>query len=186
MIDQLRTGVQKVMNNYEIEIQHGMGELGKSRSQKKRESTALQKMGEALAELSASTLGELGLSGDLSAAINDLRSIKKHEARRRQMQLIGRCMRELDEGEQERISAFLESLDKQRQSESGELHRIEEWRDALLDEERREAMLELVRAEYPDAEQKKLRHLAESAAAERKGGKGMKSYRELFRYLKSL
>lgn len=174
------------MNKENTEIMHGMGDLGKSRSQKKRESTAMQKMGEALAAIGPGPLAELGLSSDLASAINDLRAMKKHEARRRQMQLIGRYMRELDEDEQERIAAFLDSLDKQRQLESGDLHRLEDWREALMAEERREAALAEVAAACPAVELKKLRHLAEAAAAERRNGKGVKAFRELFRYLKSL
>lgn len=174
------------MNKKATEIMHGMGEPGKSRSQKKRESTALQKTGEALAGLSQPVLDEFGLSSDLDSAVRELRAMKKHEARRRQLQLIGRCMRELGEDEQERLAAFLNSLDKRRQVESGELHRLEEQREALVDEERREAMLAEIAAEYPTAELKKLRHLAETAAVERRGGKGVKAFRGLFRYLKSL
>ena len=174
------------MNKDDIEIMHGMGEQGKSRSQKKRESSALQDMGEALAALAPGVLAEFGLPDDLDAAIRDLRSIKKHEARRRQKQLIGRYVRELDVEEHERIAAFLAGLDKQRQVESGTLHKLEEQREALLDEERREAALAGIAAAHPAAELKKLRHLAEAAAAERKGGKGVKAYRELFRYLREL
>lgn len=174
------------MNRNETEIVHGMGELGKSRSQKKRESTALQKMGEALTALGPGALAELELQDDLESAVRDLRSMKKHEARRRQLQLIGRYMRELPEDEQERIAAFLEKLDKQRQAEPDELHRLEALRESLMDEGRREAALTEVVAAHPAAELKKLRHLAETAAVERKGGKGVKAFRELFRYLKGL
>lgn len=170
----------------ETEIMHGMGELGKSRSQKKRESTALQKLGEALAVLGVSQLAALGLSEDLARAIADLRSMKKHEARRRQMQLIGRHMRELDDAEQERIAAHLASLDKQRQSSAEDLHRLEDWREALLNGDTREAALAEIISVFPGAEGGRIRHLAEAAAAERKNGKGVKSFRELFRYLRSL
>ncbi|MDL2285558.1 DUF615 domain-containing protein [Desulfovibrio sp. OttesenSCG-928-F07] len=171
---------------YEVEIDHGMGELGKSRSQKKRESTALQQMGEELSALASATLAELELSPDLFKAIKDLRGIKKHEARRRQNQLIGRFMRELDEEEQERISAFLLSLNQQREAENNSFHALEDWRDALVNEDTREKTLAEVSAAYPAAEVKKMRHLAANAQAERDGGKTSKSYRELFKYLKQL
>lgn len=172
------------MNSPDTEIMHGMGELGQSRSQKKRESTALQKQGETLAALAPNLLAGLGLSEDLDAAIRELRAMKKHEARRRQAQLIGRRMRELGAEERERIAAFLQNLDKRRQKEAGEMHRLEEWRAALLSEERREAALTEIVAACPAAEAGRLRHLAEAAAAERSGGKGVKAFRELFRYLR--
>ncbi|MDR1243183.1 MAG: DUF615 domain-containing protein [Deltaproteobacteria bacterium] len=68
----------------------------KSRSQKKRESTALQKQSEILSGLSAAQLDEFMLPAELKAAIAHLRTLAKHEARRRQMQYLGRLMRELD------------------------------------------------------------------------------------------
>jgi ribosome-associated protein len=66
----------------------------KSRSRKKRESTALQLAGEKLAALAPTELAALDLPEDLAAAISDLRKMRTRESRRRQMQYIGRLMRE--------------------------------------------------------------------------------------------
>ncbi len=71
----------------------------KSRSQKKRESTALQKLGEELARLSPQLLRGLELPEDLRSALAELPRMKTHEARRRQMQYIGRQMREVEDPE---------------------------------------------------------------------------------------
>jgi ribosome-associated protein len=68
----------------------------KSRSQKKRESTALQRQSEILSGLSAAQLDEFMLPAELKTAIAHLRTLAKYEARRRQMQYLGRLMRELD------------------------------------------------------------------------------------------
>ena len=82
----------------ETEILYGTGELGKSRSQKKRESSALQEMGEKLAGLSPGKLEQYPLPPELRQAILTWKSSsKKNEAARRQMQYIGRLMREQDE-----------------------------------------------------------------------------------------
>lgn len=172
-------------HKHETEIMHGMGDLGKSRSQKKRESTALQAIGEQLTKLSDSSLEELELTPDLRNAIKELRSIKKHEARRRQNQLIGRHMRELDESTQERISVYLQNMDKQRQGATDDFHRVEELRDALLNPDTLEKTLNEISGANPGAEIKKIRHMAINAAAERLSGKN-KMYRELFRYLKNM
>ncbi len=67
----------------------------KSRSQKKRESTAKQDEAEALIGLSKSKLIEEGIHEDIIEAIEDYKKIASHEAKRRQMQYIGRLMREL-------------------------------------------------------------------------------------------
>ncbi len=66
----------------------------KSRSQKKRESTAKQDEADALMKMSRSKLEEEGVHEDIIAAIEDYRKIASHEAKRRQMQYIGRLMRE--------------------------------------------------------------------------------------------
>ena len=81
---------------------HGnaMGELSSgraerpSRSQKKRDSTALQELGMELARLPLRELARLGISKALLEAFSDLASITSHEARRRQLQYVGRLMRE--------------------------------------------------------------------------------------------
>lgn len=86
-----------------------MMEEEKSRSQKKRESTALQRMGEQLVGLSPTALETLRLPADLVVALEACRGMKTHEARRRQMQYIGRLMRELDA--EDRLREALDALE---------------------------------------------------------------------------
>jgi ribosome-associated protein len=71
----------------------------KSRSFRKRESTALQKQGEKLAALGPGAWKTLPLPEELLEALKDLHAMKTHEARRRQVQYIGRLMREAEETE---------------------------------------------------------------------------------------
>lgn len=66
-----------------------------SRSAKKRQATALQTLGEELLRLSPEACTEL--PADLCEALLHFRTLKSHEARRRQQQYVGRLMRELDE-----------------------------------------------------------------------------------------
>ena len=81
-----------------------------SRSQKKRESAALQELGASLAKLPLRELERLGISPDLLAAYRELSRITSREAKRRQMQYIGRLMREEDDTErlQEAVALFEE------------------------------------------------------------------------------
>lgn len=67
-----------------------------SRSAKKRESAALQKLGEKLAGLTPAEREQTSLPEELANALADLDAIKDREARRRQKQFIGRIMREVD------------------------------------------------------------------------------------------
>lgn len=67
----------------------------KSRSQKKRESTALQDLGEEISNLPMRVIADLPLTPALLTAFRDLQKIPSHGAHRRQLQYIGRLMREL-------------------------------------------------------------------------------------------
>ena len=82
----------------------------KSRSQKKRESSALQEQGRFLAGLSPALWKKQPLSPDLDEALQAWRSMKTFEAQRRHMHYIGRLMRELDEEEQSALLAALDDL----------------------------------------------------------------------------
>ena len=68
----------------------------KSRTQKKNEDRALQRLGEDLAALRPDRLAIVDLPEELATAIAAARKIKSHGARRRQMQYIGALMRHVD------------------------------------------------------------------------------------------
>jgi len=68
----------------------------KSRTQKKNEDRALQRLGEQLVTLKSGQLETLGLSEELLAAVEFARSIKSRGARRRQIKHIGALLRQLD------------------------------------------------------------------------------------------
>ena len=65
-----------------------------SRSQKKRDSSALQDLGKKLAALSNAGRAKLPLPPELARALAQYHTITGHEAARRQLQYIGRLMRE--------------------------------------------------------------------------------------------
>jgi ribosome-associated protein len=68
----------------------------KSRTRKKNEDRALQRLGEQLAALPRVQLAAMELPDELLTAIESARKIKSHGARRRQMQYIGVLMRHID------------------------------------------------------------------------------------------
>ena len=156
----------------------------KSRSQKKRESTAMQERGKELADLSPATQRNLPLSPELAEALVEWRSLKSHEARRRHMQYIGRLMREMDNPES--LTAALDDLQNNRRQDAGQFKHLEQLRDSLLsvDEgERATAMTEAM-GEYPALESSRLRHLIDAALADREKKRPPKHARELFRLLR--
>ena len=68
----------------------------KSRTRKKNEDRALQRLGEQLVALPSGQLECMELPDELLTAIEFARKIQKHGARRRQIQYIGALMRHID------------------------------------------------------------------------------------------
>ena len=159
-------------------------DMDKSRSQKKRESTALQKAGQTLAGLSAARRAKLGLPSDLAAALDDWNTMKTHEAKRRQMQYIGRLMRESDGIEH--VLEALEDLQNEHQRQNRVSAHLEDLRLRLLEgtEIARAAVLEEALEGIPGLNRARLAHLVDAALAEREKKRPPKHFRELFRYLR--
>lgn len=84
--------------------------LPPSKSQRKREATALQTLGEQLVKLTAAQLNRIALPDDLLAAVRQAQSITQRGGRKRQLQYIGKLMRQLDEADIEAISVALTTM----------------------------------------------------------------------------
>jgi ribosome-associated protein len=111
------------------------GTTEQSRTDLKRESTELQKLGADLLELRADLLARLALSEKFKDAIADAKRITNFEGKRRQMQFIGKLMRQL---EPDVLQAVRDALDEQANGSAAEnliLHQSEIWRDRLIAEE---------------------------------------------------
>ena len=104
-------------------------DLPPSRSEKKRQSIALQNMGEELTRLGPQEVKNLDLPADLREALQLYARIGDHEGRRRQMQFIGRVMREIDPAP---IRAMLDARREVSAAATAALHKAEQWRDRLL------------------------------------------------------
>lgn len=156
-------------------------ELNKSKSQRKREMHALQDLGEQLVKLSKEQFEKITLPDKLRDAIVEARHIHQHGARKRQLQYIGKLMRELDPAPiQEQLDTV---LGHSRQAVQN-LHDIERWRDRLLAEG--DHTLEELVAQYPNTDRQYLRQLIRNANKETHDNKPPKSARALFRYLRDL
>jgi ribosome-associated protein len=153
----------------------------KSRTQKKNESRALQKLGEQLVALSSEQLAGIDLADELRRAVIEARKIKAHEARRRQLQRIGALMRAIDP---EPIQSALENIRLGDHQKNLAFKNIEKWRDEL--KQGNLALIEEILDNCPDAERQRLTQLARNAHKEYEAQKGIKSSRVLFRYLKQI
>lgn len=149
-----------------------------SKSQRKRDMAALQKLGESLIALAPEQLDRLDLPEDLAEAIRFFHTLKDKEAKRRQQQFIGTVMRKVDP---EPLREALDELDQLRYRQAEEFHQIEVWRDALVAGDG-DALTEVVGRFGLDPQQ--LRQLARLAAAEKAAGKPSKNGRALFRLLR--
>jgi ribosome-associated protein len=156
-------------------------EQNKSKSQRKREMTALQELGEELVRLNAEQLAKLPLTDEIREAICAAQGMHARGARYRQMQYIGRLMREVEPAP---VQEALDTLRNKQNRATALLHRVERWRDELIAGDN-EALEEVVAA-FPAADRQHLRQLIRNAQKEKEAGKPPKANRELFRYLRGL
>ena len=151
-----------------------------SKTQRKRDSHALQSLGEELTELTQEQLAELALPERLLDAVLAAKSITKFGALRRQLQYIGRLMHDVDG---KAIAARLEAWKGQSRAATAHLHLLERWRTRLLDDE---TALDDLAAAYPGRDTQKLRELVRNVQRERAEGKPPRSYRALFQELRRM
>lgn len=154
-----------------------------SKSQRKRDMTALQKLGQQLVEAPADRVKRIDLPENLKIAMDECRKIRSHEGRRRQLQFIGKIMRGLDEADIAMINKAIESWKGQSKAETATMHALERQRDRLLAND--SALTELL-TQYPQADTQHLRSLIRNARKEHAEGKAPKTYREIFQVLKQL
>jgi len=103
-----------------------------SRTELKKESADLQKLGEALLTLRSDLFERLELPESLVAALADVRRISTFEGRRRQMQYVGKLMRQLDPQDQQAVRDALEEQRSGSAQQTLALHAAEKWRDDLI------------------------------------------------------
>ncbi|MBI3148897.1 MAG: DUF615 domain-containing protein [Betaproteobacteria bacterium] len=151
-----------------------------SKTRRKEAMHALQDLGEALVLVSPERLAQIELPERLRDAIVEARRITRHEARRRQMQYLGRLMRDVDP---EPIRAKLDEWEQGPRREKAQLHRLEAWRDRLLAEP---AALDELALSVPELDRAHFQRLIRMALDERAKDQPPRYYRQLFQELKPL
>jgi len=165
----------------EVAPEHGSPTaLPPSKTRRKAQMHALQDLGEAMVRLSPERLAALALPERLADAIADARDITRWEARRRQMQFIGRLMRDVDPLP---IQARLEQWAGAPNAEKARLASVERWRARLLSEA---DALDRLCAENTAADRPRLEALLARVRHEREHAQPPHAYRELFRTLNAL
>jgi ribosome-associated protein len=151
-----------------------------SKTRRKAAMHDLQDLGEALVGLSSARRERLKLPERLDNAIREAQSITKWEGRRRQMQFIGKLMRDVDP---DPIRAQIAQWNRAPAAEKARLSRVERWRERLLSEP---DALALLVADVPAADRPRLSELVGRVHAERLHRQPPHAYRELFRVLNAL
>ena len=154
-----------------------------SKSQLKREMTALQKLGEALVDAPRDRVKKVPMPEDVLEAILECQQISSHEGRRRQLQFVGKKMRTLSEEETAIIQKTVDGWRGTSKAEAAALHAVERQRERLLADDN--ALTDLC-AQYPTLNVQQLRTLIRNARKEQADNKPPKAYREIFQILKSL
>jgi ribosome-associated protein len=159
-----------------------------SKTDLKRESAELQKLGEDLLALRSGLFDKLPLGEKLVDAIVEARRITNFEGKRRQMQFIGKLMRGLDPGVLDAVRAALDEQHSGPAEETATLHEAERWRDRLIaDDDALGGWIET----HPDTDSQQLRALVRQARKDIKAGpageapRQGKAYREVFQLVRA-
>ncbi len=150
-----------------------------SKSQRKRDAEAQQKLGEVLVALSPEHLAQVPLSEEVLEAVQTAQRIRERGGRRRQLQLIGKLMRREDT---EPIRAALDTLEGRSAAAIAGHKQAEMWRERLLGEGDT-ALAEFLVA-CPGADPQRLRQLMRNANRQAGAGQPARASRELFRLLR--
>ncbi|MFZ7240165.1 ribosome biogenesis factor YjgA [Avibacterium avium] len=151
-----------------------------SKSEIKRDAEALKQLGEKLVNLTKTNLEKIPLEENILDAIALAQRLQK-EAKRRQLQYIGKLLRQVDS---EPIQEALDKIENKHNHQQALLHKLELLRDELI--AKGDEALSNVLNDYPYADRQHLRNLIRAAQKEKSQNKPPKAYRELFQYLKEL
>ncbi len=157
--------------------------FSKSKSQLKREMLELQELGKRLVGLSKERLSKLDLPSSLLSAIEEAKRLNSRGGIRRQLQYIGRLMRDLEAPE--RIREYFQRLEMKDERAAAFFHMLESWRERLICDESLETTTEFI-TQYPEIDRQYFRQLIQNAKKERKQGKPAGAGKALFRYLREL
>ncbi|MCH9781778.1 DUF615 domain-containing protein [Methylophilaceae bacterium] len=149
-----------------------------SKTELKRDSKKIQAFGKSIGDLSIDQIKSFDLPDAVFIAITEYKSLKSNAAKNRQVQYLGKLLREID------LTQAYQQMDQLKNGSQIEIrknHIVESWRDKLMQD--KEALTKLIN-EFPHIDRQLIRQLIQNAIKERKDSKPPKFYRQIFRYLK--
>lgn len=151
-----------------------------SKTKLKAEADAQQAIGKKLIDLSKEKLIKLNLPETLFEAVIEAKRLTANGAVRRQLQYLGRLMRDVDSAP---IVEQLQAWEGKNTQENARFHTMERWRSRLIAEPN---ALQEFYSRFPTADIQQLRTLIRNAQREEAAQKPPKSSRELFKYIREL
>lgn len=152
----------------------------RSKTKAKEEVEALQELGKRLVNVSNDRLKKLDIPESLMDAVREAKRITAHGALRRQIQFIGKLMREVDT---EPIQEMLDEIDGISNKANARFHALEKLRANIIADEN---LITTLKNDHPDLDVSALRTLRRNVIKEQAAQKPPKSYRAMFQFLKNL
>lgn len=152
-----------------------------SKSQRKRNAQSVKSLASELIRLSASQLARIPLEASIREAVQEARQIRSHVAGKRQLQFIAKQLRRIDVTS---IRQTIDSFQNKARQLTVRQHRVENWRDFLL-ESGDTALGKLLQQQH-QADGQAIRQLIRNAQREASKGKPPASSRALFRLLRDM
>ena len=148
-----------------------------SKTELKKDSKKIQEFGRRISELTINNIEAFKFPSNIYEATIGLKNIKSNSAKKRQVQYLGKLLREID-----LTDAFLimKQLKMSSQKEIQRNHIIEDWRDKLLSNN--DSITQFV-DEYPKIDRQSLRQTISNA---QKDNKSLKYSRQLFKLIKDI
>jgi len=158
------------------------GELGPSKSQLKRDSHKLVKLGEDIAKFKKEEIDALELPDELDEAIRTVIKIKSNAGSKRQRLYIGKLLRNHDH---ESIAKQVNKIKHRHDTNTAAFKRLEKWRNRLIDGDN-SALSDIIEHYQQNVDRQHINQLIRAAKQEQQKEKPPAAARKLFRYLQEL
>lgn len=152
-----------------------------SKSQKKRDCHALQKISDQLLTLKADELALLDLPAELEDALKEAHHLHSNSALKRQRQYLGKIMRSCDS---EAIEQQLNHVIHRNDTNTARFKKIEKWRDRLIENDK-DVLGEIIQ-QHPDIDRHHVHNLVRQAKKEAQANAPPAASRKLFKYLREI
>ncbi len=177
---QTRTDDTRGRGLHDLEVAVDDEVLPPSKTKIKKQMHELRDLGKELTELSKDQLAQLDIPDGLRDAVREMKNINKFGAQRRQIQYIGKLMREVDPAP---IIARLDGWKGKSQPHIAYAHTLERWRERLLESD--QALTDLLAA-HPGCDVQRLRALIRNTHKEKAANRPPRSFREIYQALREI